>query len=106
MLTLGIALLFNIILWSLVFFFLRRIQPAANVLRHAKSKISYSGKLTASPKTLLPLFCFFLVLIFVVFFSSPHLTTWTARGSGAGFVLISFLSYLFLLKSFVDRGDP
>lgn len=106
MFTLGISLLSNMIVWSIVFFFLRKIQPAPRSgMRHLSAKTVYTGKRTANPQTLLPLFCFFLILIFIVFFASPHLTTWTARASGAGFVCMSFLSYLYLLKAFRQGAE-
>lgn len=116
MLSLGISLLFNIFVWSAVFFLLRKIQSARtnsptsgsrpNGARYGAGVKSYSGKMTANAVILLPMFCFFLVLVFVVFFVSPQITSWTGRVGGTGFVLISFLAYVFLLRAIVEGRKP
>ena len=103
MLTLALALLFNTIIWSAVFFFLRKIQSThTNGSRHLRTTKSYGGNRTASAHTLFRIFCFFIVLVFIVFFSAPQIASFEAGMSAAGFVLISFLAYLYLLRLLSD----
>lgn len=103
MLTLVISWIFSTIIWSAVFFFLRKIQPTkTNGSRHLFLQHTYAGKTTASVRIILPIFSFLIALVFVVFFASPQMASWPARLGGVTFVLICFLSYLFLLRAIME----
>lgn len=104
MLSLAIALITNFIIWSGIFFLLRKAQPATpREARRVLQQESFQGKTTLGSEAVLSAFCFLAAIVFIVYYAPVEGPDWSGKISLLIFLLLFALSYFYIIAA-IKKG--